>query len=371
MLTRDQPAAEDVARRIHGYGKVRPQAEPMQQERREDAANIRYGSDEAGLLSGYVFNPDEPGRDIGSTAACDVIASHDSSASGAFVWLHFNLANKASGRWLSQRLQLPEAFYTILGNRGSTRVEVADDVIVAVINDVTLFGLDASTVSSMALCLGRRMMVTARHTPLRSVSRLRESVVAGETFHSAIELFAHLLRDQADVLTQIVREATTQVDHIEDALLTHDVAATRTQLGAFRRALVRLQRLLAPEPAALFRLLNRPPGWIATPDMTSLRQSAEDLAAAVADCMALVERVRLLQEEVVAIVNERTSQTLFVLTVVTVMALPLTIIPGLFGMNVGGVPFRDSGAGFWSIAVLLAAFTVIGAFRVFGKHRQP
>jgi hypothetical protein len=34
--------------------------------------------------------------------------------------------------------------------------------------------------------------------------------------------------------------------------------------------LVRLQRLLSPEPAALFRLLNKPPSWIAAADLQSL-----------------------------------------------------------------------------------------------------
>ena len=65
--------------------------------------------------------------------------------------------------------------------------------------------------------------------------------------------------------------------------------------------------------------------------------------------MALVERVRLLQEELVALVNEQTGRTLFVLTVVTVLALPLTIVPGFFGMNVGGLPFRDHPHGFWMV----------------------
>lgn len=343
----------------------------MPQELRTDAPDARYGSDEAGLLCGYMFRPGEISREIGSAAACDLIAGERSADVDAFVWLHFNLANKAAERWLTQRLRLPEAFYSILDHPTSTRIELADSAIVAVINDVTLFGLGAATVSPMALCLDSRMLVSARQTPLRSVNRLRDAVVRGETFRSAIELFAHLLRDQADVLTNIVREATEQVDRIEDTLLSHDVATTRTQLGAYRRMIVRLQRLLAPEPAALFRLLNRPPSWIGAADLTDLRQSSEELAAAVADCVALVERLRLLQEEVTAIVNERTSRTLFVLTVVTVMALPLTIVPGLFGMNVGGVPLRENATGFWNVAMLLAVLTLAGAFLVFGRRDRP
>jgi zinc transporter len=47
-----------------------------------------------------------------------------------------------------------------------------------------------------------------------------------------------------------------------------------------RRVLVPLQRLLAPEPAALFRLLSRPPAWIGEDD---LREAAEEFAIAIAD----------------------------------------------------------------------------------------
>jgi zinc transporter len=332
-------------------------------------SDSRYGSEKAGLLCGYLFAPGHPGREIEADEACDALAAQQ-SGSDAFLWLHFNLANQAAQRWLQQRLALPEAFHTSLHHAKSTRVEMVDESVVAVINDVTLFGLDASTVSAMTLCVDTRMLVSARHTPLRSIDRLRESVQAGERFRSAVELLAHLLRDQADMLVHLVREATEHVDRLEDGLMANRVASSRAKLGALRRVLVRLQRLLAPEPSALFRLLNRPPKWICTSDVEDLRQSAEELAAAVADCVALVERVRLLQEEIVAVVNEQTSRTLFVLTVVTVLALPMTIIPGLFGMNVGGVPLRDSGAGFWILVVLMTGMVAIGALMAFKRRRD-
>jgi len=162
------------------------------------------------------------------------------------------------------------------------------------------------------------------------------------------------------VLVEIVRDATSRVDAIEDRVRAHPFAS-RAELGAMRRMLVRLQRLLAPEPAALFRLLTRPPMWLAQEDVTDLRQSAEEFAAAVADSVALVERMRLLQEELIAMTNEQTNNTLFVLTAVTVLALPLTIVPGMFGMNVAGIPFSQHASGFWMIVL-----TITGAVSAAG-----
>ena len=55
------------------------------------------------------------------------------------------------------------------------------------------------------------------------------------------------------------------------------------------------------------------------------------VAAAVADSAALVERRGLLQEELTALLNEQTNRTLFVLTFVTILRLPMTIIRGCSG----------------------------------------
>ena len=312
-----------------------------------------YGSDRAGLVCAYAFTPGRSGRAIESDEAAALL-SH--GAQQEFLWLHFSLANTASVRWLRQHTVLPQAFFEA-PDTSSTRLEVVDEALMGVMNDVRFFAVEASSASTVTVHVTPRVMVTARTTQLRAIDRLRASVKAGATFESAAELLAHLLRDQADVLVEIVRDAAKQVDDVEDRIIEHR-RTSRPKLGMIRRVLVRLQRLLAPEPAALFRLLNRPPGWVTESDLTELRQSAEELAAAVADCSALVERVRLLQEELTALLNERTNETLFILTVVTVLALPMTIIPGLFGMNVGGVPFSASPGGFW--AVVLFVFAVVG-----------
>ena len=66
---------------------------------------------------------------------------------------------------------------------------------------------------------------------------------------------------------------------IEDRLLADRIEIRRSDLGSLRRVLVRLQRLLAPEPAAFFRLLNRPPSWICGEDLQDLRQAAEEFSA--------------------------------------------------------------------------------------------
>ena len=334
-----------------------------------------YGSDKDGLIWGYRFPPGRAAEPVTTEAVAAFLASGDhidDADAGDFLWLHFSLSNQASERFLRRSLELPDAFLDSLRSEvGSTRLELDDGRLVAVVHDVLFDStFDASDVGTTSLCIAPRLVVSARLRPLRSVEQLRTAVRAGQAFRSPVELLAHLLRDQANVLADIVRKSTARVDEIEDRLLANRISSDRKELGALRRTLVRLQRLLAPEPTALFRLLNRPPPWISRDDVADLRQSAEEFATSIGDSAALVERTKLIQEELSALVNEQTGRTLFVLTVVTVLALPVNLVAGLFGMNVGGVPLAANAKGFAIVVGLLVALTVVLAWLAFGRRRD-
>ena len=242
---------------------------------------------------------------------------------------------------------------------------------IAVINDVQFdFSFESSDIATLWISVDQRLVVTARQSPLRSVDRLRTAIKRGETMRSTVELLERLMRAQADVLVDVVRGVTRRIDQIEDELLSGKLNSKRTRLGVLRRLLVRLQRLLAPEPAALFRLLQHPPGWMAERDVDDLRQSTEEFSVALRDMAALQERIKLVQEEIAAAVNEGTSRSLFVLTVVTVLALPINILAGLFGMIVGGIPLADNPHGFWILVSLVIGFTAVAGWLALRGRRE-
>jgi zinc transporter len=297
------------------------------------------------------------GHPIDADDAATAIVAPEAHA--GFIWLHFNLSNQASRRWLLQHLVPPDAFLDAL-DETATRVEVGPGAIVAAIKDLAVFAPDGTEASPLVLLVTERLLVSARRTPLRSIDRLHAAVRGGEQFRTPVGLFAHLLRDQAGMLEQIVREANAQVDDVEDRLIANDVAASRSILGGLRRTLVKVQRLLTPMRVAMSRLLGKPPAWIAGDDLADLRDSVEDIGAAAAGCSEMIDRIKLLQDEVFAVVSEQTNRTLFILTIVTVLALPMTIVSGFFGMNVAGVPFQHGG-GFWLVVTLTIGASAAGA----------
>jgi zinc transporter len=328
-----------------------------------------YGSDKNGLICGFLFASQQAGVPIGLDEAVAWLQSAQPRDSADFVWLHFNLTDAGAEPWIEQNLPVvPEFFQALREGSRSTRIEDANDTLVAVVNDVSFeFSFDPSEIETLWVNVGPHIAVSARVHPLRSIDRLRQAVRRGTSFESSVAFLNHLMHDQGDVLVRIVREATLRVDGVEDNLLLGRLKDKRADLGTLRRVLVRLQRLLAPEPGALFRLLRQPPPWIPGADLEELRQATEEFSLILRDLTELQERIKLLQEEIAAQVGEQTNKSVFTLTVVTVLALPINMVAGLLGMNVGGIPLSDSKHGFLTVVIVVLAVTVLAGWLAFRK----
>ncbi|MEM5371265.1 CorA family divalent cation transporter [Paraburkholderia azotifigens] len=316
------------------------------------------------LDRGYLFSAEGVGREIDAAIASEWLKNGDSP--GEFVWLHFHDIPRVLEGWPIQLAEVPAAFGdTVRHGYRSTRIMRAHKHFIAVLNDVDYDAtrkrpLEAATlwVSADARCL-----LSVRTVPLRSVEQLRHEVCAGHPFHSPMALLIRLLQEQADVMIGIGRSAVHSA-HVAEDMLSSGKLPKSSNLGAFRRDLVRLRRLLAPEPAALFRLLSRAPDWLRDEDAQALHQCAEQFSLALRDASALEEHIRLLQAEIDSKIVEHTNRSVLILTSVTVIALPVTLISGLLGMNIGGIPLRSSAYGFWTILTITLLLTGVAAWLI-------
>ncbi len=327
--------------------------------------------DNSGLIWGYAFAGTAAAEPLTAAQAQEWLAAPP--ANDGFIWLHFNLSNAHCLRWLEQHGQLDEQYFEALRDGvASTRIERMDDSLLAVINDIDFdFNFESGDIHTMWIQVSPQVVISARAHPLRSVDALRQQIRQGGIPESSTQLLERLLRAQADVLVRIVRNVTQRVDQIEDQLLGGRVPMRPRQLGALRRLLVRFKRLLAPEPSALLRLLQTPPRWMGNDDRQALRAASEEFSVFLRDMQSLEERIKLLQEEIAASINEDTNRSLYTLTMITVLALPVNLMAGLFGMNVGGIPLSQDPLGFWIVMGVVVTFSVLLAVCAIRKRRGP
>jgi zinc transporter len=140
-------------------------------------------------------------------------------------------------------------------------------------------------------------------------------------------------------------------------------------LGRIRRLAARLRRHMVPQQHALLTLLAKLPNWVGDGDAVKLRSAIEALGALGHDLDLVQERARLLQEQASARLMEATNRNLYILSIVTVFFLPITLISGIFGMNLGGLPWLQAHFGFW-YGILLMSVTVVVTLALLRRGRM-
>ncbi|HEX5125142.1 MAG TPA: hypothetical protein VFW00_00230 [Rhodocyclaceae bacterium] len=91
-----------------------------------------YGSDQTGLICGYLFSPGGTGWSIGSQEA-EVWLANQQTDDKQFIWPHFNSTNTASEKWLRAHLGLVINDITALVER----LKLLQEEIAALINGRT------------------------------------------------------------------------------------------------------------------------------------------------------------------------------------------------------------------------------------------
>lgn len=325
-------------------------------------------SPDSGLICGFALSAD------GSTRAVEIDGVAAAvGEEGTVVWLHFNAAHAGARRWLAQSSFAPAQFLQLIEEH-DTRVQVnaTSSELMAVINDLA-FGeeVDPSEVVTVWVFASQRLLVTARSHAARTADLLRQSARAQLAAASGQGLLARMLESQASVLGQWLADAAHQLDKVEDRIVIGQVSEQREGLGRIRRMAMHLRRHFSPLRVALHRLLSPPAESRGAIDVESWRHVHDDLAFAVDEAANVYERAKLLQEELSSRLAEATNRNLYVLTTWTIVFLPMTLLSGIFGMNVAGVPGvgeHFTAGAFWGV-MLLIAFTGVLSYLMVRRRR--
>jgi len=278
------------------------------------------------------------------------------AATDAVTWLHFNLSDLRVRRWLLATPHLPMLFREALQElEGNRRIEAVEDGVLLVLNDLGYQSSDDPDETGALWCYAdSRRLITARVHALKSPDDFRQRLRLGAVTSSGIELLAQLLDLRSDRLRALARQMSAQLDRIEDEILAGNVKLQREYLGRTRRTCARLRRQFAPERIELAKFMRTRSRFSAS-DHEALAAMIDNLAFAIEELSELYERAKLLQEELASRLAESTSRNLYTLSVLTAVLLPMTLVTGVFGMNVAGLPGMRNASAFWHVMLLIFA----------------
>lgn len=312
----------------------------------ESISQARYHTALHGLINGFAMRPGGRIEHLAGDTLDAALAQAD-----AIVWLHFNVRVGQARDWIARcEHLLPPTRQFLLESDDRKRIERVGDGLIGVISDIRYdFGLDFDPehIASLRFHLDQRRLISTRRQPCSAVDQLRTEIKSGRHFASTPQLLIHLFESQIAKLGETISHVRGLLDELEDQILAGRMRGQHLKLGGIRRLAVRLSHHFRPEYRMLQHLSRRPLAWFDETDRAALLEVVEEFRELVDDLTETQERAKLLQEEVAARLAEQTNSNLYVLSLFTALLLPPSLIAGIFGMNVAGLPGLKDDAAFW------------------------
>jgi Mg2+ and Co2+ transporter CorA len=267
-----------------------------------------------------------------------------------------NLADHGTRRWIEQADTLPTAVRELLLSPDTHQRALVDSGAVGcVLHDFERdFDVaDTARVGALRIALTPTLMLTTRLHPLRSADIARNRLERGAAEIGPAQALELLVGAISENIADISRTLSADVQRAEDSFLDGHHPPTARDLIGIRRRLAQLHRLLAGM-SGVFQRLERDED-LPEPLLPAIEKLAQRLQSIDADILGVQGQLRLLREELDIQEAQRTNQNLYILSIITALMLPATLVTGIFGMNTGGLPLADGPWGTFHATILAGA----------------
>lgn len=282
------------------------------------------------------------------------------------VWFHFERDHAATSEWVTAKGGFdPVVAEALLAEDSRPRVEPIDDGLLIILRGVCAAPPEEAENPSTEIDLvpihiwvDEHRMVTLRDSG-HYITALRDIRLALEKGKGPIqtgELLAlvsdKLVRDLEPVLDAMDEE----VDDLDELIFQGDAGEVRHRLKLLRRRSVQLRRYLAPQRDALNRIEHDDAAWLKGRDKLRMREVIDKLMRFIEYLDAIRDRTGILHDDLSTVISERIARNSNRLAALAALLLPPSLVAGLFGMNVGGIPGVNET---WAFVIIVAFVTTI------------
>jgi Mg2+ and Co2+ transporter CorA len=220
--------------------------------------------------------------------------------------------------------------------------------------------LESDGQAYLTFVLTSPVLVTIRHGPMPAINNVVQSLLVERTpsLSHLVQILYLILDEMADMSVQAETEVRDQILRMAKTLTEDPGAVHASDLTRLRRQVDKLVSLIENQFYCIASLSASDNEALKEPHRKAYIQDLlSEVEIAQRGIYRLEARVNDLHTYYQMAGNDRVEKRLRILTIVSAITLPLGLIAGLMGMNVGGLPGTKMSSGF-TIVVALMVFIV-------------
>lgn len=218
--------------------------------------------------------------------------------------------------------------------------------------------------------LTERVMITVHPEPVPAVSALWQRMAKAGEGRPALDYLIYSLSEAVTAGYYVMLDRIDhQIDEMETQIFEGETSRGLVdRLFTLKRQILSVRKTLAPQRDAFSALMRREFGLFGQESHAYF----VDLYEHNLRLFDLIDTYRDLisssLDAYLSVVNNKMNDIMKILTITSVVMLPLSVISGIFGMNFAHMPFLQSPYGFWATMVVMLIVSV-GMVLYFRKRK--
>jgi len=289
-------------------------------------------------------------------------------------WIHIEQPGPLERAWLAEHYDFhPLDLEDVMSRNQRPKIDEYPDYLFIVLH-FPVFDKQVGRLNSgeLDLFVGPDFIITLPNQPLKPVEYLFERCRTNEEireqyFSKGTGYLLYQIVDQCfDYCFPMLRKIGNKLEQLEEEIFSGRSAEIVRDISNVKQEIINFRKTIRPERSVL-RDLERTKQRYMREDLDVYFDDIVDAAERIWDMLEnYKEVVEALEDSNESVLSHRVNDILRVLTVISVVFLPLTLIASVFGMNTG-VPWKDNIVGFWIIVGVMVA--LLGGMIGFFRHR--
>ena len=307
----------------------------------------------------------------GSTTAVDAVdPAWIKPDSGVVVWVILDQPTAEEARILTDVFHIHElAIEDALNEIHHPKIESYGDYLYLILHGIDFHARQhCFKTQDVDFFLSPQYLVTVHHGASRSIGKVAD--VCTRNSHVLAEGPAALLHRIIDAMVDNYRPEVEKLQHRLDTLESEVFEKPNPRLARqildFKRDIASLRRIVLPERDAVGRLARREYPLISEQLAYRFRDVHDHLVRLSDEALLFQDRISGILDAHLSSVSNQLNSVMKVLTLISTIFLPLTVLTGMYGMNVSlpHMPGGDPWQFWWVVGIMVGlAIAMLWYFR--------
>ena len=301
-----------------------------------------------------------------------VAATGDAPSSAGLRWINIEQPGPVDRAWLQEHFDFHPLDYEDVASRNQRpKIDEYPDYLFIVLHfPVYDKSVGRLNTAELDMFVGPDFLITLPNRPIPPVEYLFERCRSSDEIREQLlskgpgYLLYKIVDDSFDYCFPMLRKMGNKLEQVEEDIFMGRSEELVRDISNVKQEIINFRKIIRPQRSTL-RDLERTKQRYMAADLDVYFDDIQDASERIWDMLEnYKEVVEALEETNESVISHRVNDILRVLTSISVIVLPLTLVASIWGMNVG-VPGEGSMGAFWAVigVMLVLLLGMLGYFR--------